>query len=126
MVKEKVISSEKLADVIVDAIQDVKGKSVTKLDLRGVDNAVCDFFILCSGESNTQVDGINNSIQRKTREILQEKPWHAEGTYQGLQSSGIWEGWPVVKCWGTKLPCQVHHAYYMKPPPPHQLCVYYV
>ena len=80
MVKEKVISSEKLADVIVDAIQDVKGKSVTKLDLRGVDNAVCDFFILCSGESNTQVDGINNSIQRKTREILQEKPWHSEGT----------------------------------------------
>lgn len=80
MIKEKVISSEKLADVIVDAIQDVKGKSVTKLDLRKIDNAVCDFFIICSGESSTQVDGINNSIQRKTREILQEKPWHEEGT----------------------------------------------
>lgn len=80
MIKEKVISSEKLADVIVDAIQDVKGKSITKLDLRKIDNAVCDFFIICSGESNTQVDGINNSIQRKTREILQEKPWHEEGT----------------------------------------------
>ncbi|MCB0476874.1 MAG: ribosome silencing factor [Crocinitomicaceae bacterium] len=78
--KEKVISSEKLAEVIVDAIQDVKGKSITKLDLRKIDNAVCDYFIICSGESSTQVEGINNSIQRKTREILHEKPWHAEGT----------------------------------------------
>lgn len=80
MIKEKVISSEKLAEVIVDAIQDVKGKSITKLDLRKIDNAVCDYFIICSGESSTQVEGINNSIQRKTREILHEKPWHAEGT----------------------------------------------
>jgi ribosome-associated protein len=77
---QKGISSEKLADVIVDSIQDVKGKSIVKLDLRGVENAVCDYFIICSGESNTQVDGISNSIQRKTRETLQDKPWHQEGT----------------------------------------------
>lgn len=74
------VSSEKLADVIVDAIQDVKGKSITKLDLREVDNAVCDFFIICSGESSTQVDGISNSVERKAREVLSEKPWHQEGT----------------------------------------------
>ncbi|MEZ4936548.1 MAG: ribosome silencing factor [Crocinitomicaceae bacterium] len=79
MIKKKVVSSEKLAEVIVDAIQDVKGKSITKLDLRKIDNAVCDFFIICSGESSTQVEGINNSIQRKTREVLLEKPWHEEG-----------------------------------------------
>ncbi len=77
---QKGISSEKLADVIVDSIQDVKGESIVKLDLRGVENAVCDYFIICSGESNTQVDGISNSIQRNTRETLQDKPWHQEGT----------------------------------------------
>jgi len=77
--KQTGISSEKLADVIIDAIQDVKGKSITKLDLRDVDNAVCDFFIICSGESNTQVDGISRSVQTKAREILDEKPWHQEG-----------------------------------------------
>lgn len=69
-----------MADVIVDAIQDVKGKSITKLDLRGIDNSVCDYFIICSGESNTQVDGISNSVQKKAREVLEEKPWHQEGT----------------------------------------------
>jgi len=49
------------------------------IDLRGIENSVADFFVVASGNSTTQIDGIANSIVRSTRKNLQEKPWHQEG-----------------------------------------------
>ncbi len=71
--------TEKLVNCIIDGIQDVKGKNVVKLDMRELKQSVADFFIICSGESSTQVEGIYNSVVRKTRKDLKEKPWHTEG-----------------------------------------------
>lgn len=79
MQKEKKISSELLCDTIVEGMQENKAKNITVMDLRKIPGAICDFFIICSGESSTQVDGISNAIQRLTRKELQEKPWHVEG-----------------------------------------------
>jgi ribosome-associated protein len=78
-VEEKEVASKVLVDTIVDAIQDVKGKDIVVLDLTELPNAVTNYFIICSGESNTQVDGISNSVLKKTRTELKEKPWHQEG-----------------------------------------------
>lgn len=79
-VKEKDVTAKVLVDAIVDGIQDVKGKDIVVLDLTKLPNSVTNYFIICSGDSNTQVDGISNSILRKTREELHEKPWHEEGS----------------------------------------------
>lgn len=78
-VEEKEVQAKVLVDTIVDAIQDIKGKNIVILDLRELPNSVTDFFIICSGDSNTQVEGISNSVVRKAREELKEKPWHKEG-----------------------------------------------
>lgn len=78
-VEEKDVKSKVLVDTIVDAIQDVKGKKIVIMDLRKIPNSVTEFFIICSGDSNTQVEGISSSVVRKTRENLEEKPWHKEG-----------------------------------------------
>jgi ribosome-associated protein len=78
-VEEKEVKVKVLVDTIVDGIQDIKGKDIVVLDLTELPNSVTDFFIICNGESNTQVEGISNSVVRKTREELQDKPWHKEG-----------------------------------------------
>ena len=78
-VEEKEVETKVLIDAIVDGIQDIKGKDIVILDLTELQNSVAQYFIICSGESNTQVDGISNSVVRKTRKDLQEKPWHQEG-----------------------------------------------
>lgn len=77
---EKEYNTKVLIDSIIDGIQDVKGKDIVVLNLSELPNAVADFFIICSGESNTQVDAVAQSIVRKTRKDIQEKPWHQEGT----------------------------------------------
>lgn len=73
------IDSKVLCDCIVEGMQENKAKDIVILDLREVKNAVTDFFVICSGESTTQVDGVNSSIMRHTRKELQERPWHQEG-----------------------------------------------
>jgi ribosome-associated protein len=73
------IDSKVLCDCIVEGMQENKAKDIVVLDLREVKNAVTDFFVICSGESTTQVDGVNSSVMRHTRKELQERPWHQEG-----------------------------------------------
>jgi len=73
------VNSQVLCDAIVEGMQENKAKDIVVLDLREITNAVCDFFVICSGESSTQVDGISNSISRHVRKELHEKPWHIEG-----------------------------------------------
>ena len=78
MVKEN-ISTNQLISVIISGIEDVKGKEISILDLRGIENTVCNYFIICEGASNTQVNAVVNSIQKKVSKELKDKPWHVEG-----------------------------------------------
>ena len=75
----KQVNSKKLCDAIVEGMKDNKAKDIVVLDLRKVDNSVTDFFVICSGDSTTQVEGIASSVVRLVRKELQEKPWHQEG-----------------------------------------------
>ncbi len=76
---KRVSESELLCKAIVEGMQENKAKEIVVLDLRNLSSAVCDFFVICSGESSTQVDGISNAVNRFTRKALKEKPWHVEG-----------------------------------------------
>lgn len=76
---KKQSESEKLCNAIVEGMQDNKARDIVVLDLRNIDCSVCDFFVICSGESSTQVDGIAESVTRYTRKELKQRPWHVEG-----------------------------------------------
>ena len=69
-----------LVDVIVKGMQEKKADNVTVVDLRNIDNAVCDFFVISNANSNTQVNAIADSVQKETLEILGDKAWQKEGT----------------------------------------------
>ena len=71
--------SQQLCDAIVEGMQENKAKDIVVLDLREIHSAVCDFFVICSGDSSTQVDGICSSVSRHTRKELSEKPFRIEG-----------------------------------------------
>ena len=72
-------SDNQLINKIIFGIENVKGEKINKLDLRELDNTPCDYFIVCSGNSNTQVSAIVNSILKTVSKALHEKPFHTEG-----------------------------------------------
>ena len=78
MTKEKA-NADQLIATILDGIEDVKGQNTNILDLREIENTVCDYFIICEGTSNTQVNAIVNSIHKKVSKEIKDKPWHIEG-----------------------------------------------
>lgn len=78
MAKEN-INSDALISTILEGIEDVKGKDIKILDLRNIENTVCDYFIICEGNSNTQVNAIVNAVQKKVSKTLKDHPWHVEG-----------------------------------------------
>lgn len=77
--KRKGAASEKLAEVIVKGMQEKKASDIVVMDLRKVKNAVADFFILCSGNSDKQLDAIADSVDAEVFKALKENPWHSEG-----------------------------------------------
>ncbi len=76
---KKQTNADQLITTILAGIEDVKGKNTNILDLREIENTVCDYFIVCEGTSNTQVNAIVNSIQKKVSKEIKDKPWHIEG-----------------------------------------------
>jgi len=64
---------------IVEGIENLKGENIQLLDLRAIDNTPCDYFVVCSGNSNTQVNAIVQSVQKTVSKAVHEKPFHTEG-----------------------------------------------
>ena len=71
--------SEKLSSTIVKGMQEKKAVDIVLMDLRKVKNAVADFFVVCSGNSDKQLDAIADSIDEQVYKDLSENPWHIEG-----------------------------------------------
>ena len=69
----------KLIEKIVIGISEVKGQDIEMIDLRKIENRICDFYIICSGSSNTHVSAILESVKKKVSKTLKEKPSHTEG-----------------------------------------------
>ena len=72
-------SADELISLVVSGIEDVKGVDINLLDLREIENTVCDYFIICNGTSNTHVNAIVSSIQKTVSKAIKDKPWHVEG-----------------------------------------------
>ncbi|KAB2806805.1 ribosome silencing factor [Phaeocystidibacter luteus] len=64
---------------ILEGIQDNKGKDITIMDLTELENSVCDYFVITTGNSTTQVKSISEAVEKRVREELGDKPWHVEG-----------------------------------------------
>ena len=72
-------SADELIALIIAGIEEVKGVDINLLDLREIENTVCDYFVICNGTSNTHVNAIVSSIQKTVSKSIKDKPWHVEG-----------------------------------------------
>ena len=47
---KQISDPDQLIALIIDGIEDVKGQNISILDLRSIENTVCDYFIICDGK----------------------------------------------------------------------------
>ncbi len=70
--------NSRIFKTILKAIQDKKGANIVSLDLRKIDEAVADFFILCEANTHIQIKAIAENVEEEVRELCKEKPYHSE------------------------------------------------
>ncbi|WP_159521866.1 ribosome silencing factor [Sunxiuqinia indica] len=71
--------SQQLLNAILEGIHKIKGKDIVKIDLTKINHSECNYFIICHGNSTTQVDAIAHSVERTVEEMVGEKAWHKDG-----------------------------------------------
>lgn len=72
-------TEDSLISNIVDGIENVKGLDVSILDIRDIENTVCSYLVVCTGNSNTHVSAIVSAIKKTVSKELKEKPFQTEG-----------------------------------------------
>ena len=81
MVKKKTENlSTYLSEIAVHGIQEKKGNDIVRLDLRNLNSAVSDYFIVCNADSTTQVKAIADSVEDEIYKLTQTNPWRKEGS----------------------------------------------
>jgi len=71
--------SDTLADLVVRGMQDKKASDIVVLNLKELKNAVADYFIICSANSDTQIDAVARSVEEEIEKVTGESPWQTEG-----------------------------------------------
>lgn len=79
IIKSTEMPSTELSKIVVKGMQEKKGQDIVVMDLRKVKNAFTDYFVICSGGSDTQIDAIGESIDYEVFKALNENPFHKEG-----------------------------------------------
>ncbi len=77
--KKEQDNAAKLAEIIIHGIQEKKGKNIVLMDMRKLPNAVTEIMIIATGDSNSQVSAIADSVEKEVKKALDEYPWHTEG-----------------------------------------------
>lgn len=81
---KELVSTEILLEQIIEGIKNVKGREIVNIDLSQLEHSICSYFVVCHGESNTQVSAIADSVERTLKERLSVKVFHKEG-YENSQ-----------------------------------------
>lgn len=71
------LTSEEIAELSSRLALSKKAEDVAILDLRGLTD-IADFFVICTGDSDTQIRAIADAIVEGLEE-KQVKAWHIEG-----------------------------------------------
>ena len=84
----KLENTDQLIAAVVDALENIKGEEIKVLDLRDIENAVCKYFIVCSGSSNTQVNALAGSVQKRLVNHFEKSHIRLRGQF--LQNGFFW------------------------------------
>jgi ribosome-associated protein len=72
-------NSDILAELVVKGMQEKKASEICVIDLKSLNNAVSDYFIISSANSDTQLDAIARAVEEEVFKITNQNPWQSEG-----------------------------------------------
>ena len=68
-----------LVNTIIEGIQEKKGKDIVVADLTEIEDTICKYFVICEGNTPTQLAAITESVYDYVRKETGEKPFGVDG-----------------------------------------------
>ncbi len=76
--KQIVLESTQLSNVVIQGLEEIKGQDIVRMNLKNVESAICDFFVMCTGTSDRHVQSLADSVLKVMKEV-DERPISREG-----------------------------------------------
>lgn len=73
------MTAKELSEIIIKGMEEKKASEIVVMDLREINHTVTDFFVICSGNSDTQLEAISQSVEEEVIKASKERPWRCEG-----------------------------------------------
>lgn len=73
------MQKDELQSVIIEAIEDKKGKNIVTIDLSNIETSSAPAFIICQGSNTSQVNAIADNVIKIVKEKHGIKPIHSDG-----------------------------------------------
>ncbi len=83
MSKSKV-ETKIILEEILEGIKKIKGKDLTIIDLNTIKHTECGYFVICHGNSSTQVNSIALSVEETVKDKTGINAWHKDGYRNAL------------------------------------------
>lgn len=80
---EKTADSIVLSKLVVHGMQEKKGNDIVRLDLRKINSAVSDYFVICHADSSAQMRALADSVEEEVFKAINQRPWRVEGYANG-------------------------------------------
>ena len=77
------LPTEKLLEIVIEGLKNNKAKDIHVLNLKNLETAVSEYFIVCNGTSKTHVSSTAQSVEKEVKTVLGEHPWKKEGYTNG-------------------------------------------
>lgn len=71
--------SDELSALVVQGMQEKKAEDIVIIDLTKIKNAIASYFVVCTGNSDTQINAIAESVQDEVKKKTHDTPWSSEG-----------------------------------------------
>ena len=79
VLEERIFSADEVVQAVVHGMQEKKAENIVIINLKHIRGAVCDYFVIASGNSAAQIDAITDSVEDEVLKAAGENPWHREG-----------------------------------------------
>ncbi|MFN0081110.1 MAG: ribosome silencing factor [Ferruginibacter sp.] len=83
MIKRDIFDAEVLSDIVVQGMQELKAKNIVRMDLRAIDSAITDYFVVCTATSDRHAQAIADSVEDFMKQKTNSRPSIREGVQKG-------------------------------------------
>jgi len=74
-----IIDISPLVEAVISGMQEKKGHDIVLMNLKPTGSALADYFVICHGDSRTQVDALARSVEEEVYRLTGENPVFKEG-----------------------------------------------